>query len=144
MKPKTLYLSFAALIIIILIIIFISRESAKIQPVSEEVKPQRLVPDYTQQFPSTSGNMPAITRIKPELKKPSLVEEKPIPATEEAMDESRQAARTVSSQSIGPTDIETESDDFSDEPPTPGITKIGKYPTEKEKQEMNERGIIMY
>ncbi|OGX15701.1 MAG: hypothetical protein A2166_02935 [Omnitrophica WOR_2 bacterium RBG_13_41_10] len=144
MKPKILYLSFAALIITIVIIIFISRESVKIQPVSQKVKPQRPVSDYTEQSPSTSGSIPGITRIKPEPKKPSLPQENPIPDTEETMDESRQAARTAPSQSTGPTNIETESDDFKDEPPTPGITKIDRYPTEQEKQEMNERGIIMY
>jgi hypothetical protein len=145
MKPKILYITFALFISVILISIWISRESIKIQGPLEEAKTQQMVPDYTQQFPSTFGNRPAITRIKPEPKKPSLLPgQKPIPAIGEAMDESRQAARTAPSQSTSLARIESESDDFSDEPPTPGITKIGKYPTEKEKQEMDARGIIMY
>jgi len=142
MKPKILYLFFAALIIAILITILITRENTKIQSALEETKPQQIVPQQqtalsgqTQQLPPAFGNRPAITIIKPQPK------ESPVsPASEEKINKKRQAERLSASPSQGPTVSEGE----SEEEPASGVTKIGKRPTEKENKEMNARGIIMY
>jgi len=142
MKRRILYASFAVIIIIVILLIIINiwigRQNEEIKQLQQEEAKQgiELMPQAPIESP-VFFSRPAITRIKPELKKP-------IPAIERPMDEKRQATSTVPSQSTGPTRIESESDDFSEEPPIPGITKIGKYPTEKEKQEMDAHGIIMY
>ena len=141
MKPKILYLSFACLIIAILISIFISRESVKIQPALEETNPQEIVTQQqsvlsgqTQQFPPTFDNRPAITVIKPQPK------ENPTPASEEKINKRQQPARLSVSSSQSPAVSEGE----PEEQPASGITKIGKRPTEEEDKEMNARGIVMY
>ena len=142
MKPKILYLSFACLIIAILISIFISRESVKIQPALEETNPQEIVTQQqsalsgqTQQLSPASYNRPAITLIKPQPKE-NLT---PVPASEERINERQQPERLSASPSQS-TVVSEEEPDESDS----GITKIGKRPTEIENKEMNSRGIVMY
>ena len=141
MKPKILYISFAALIIVILISILISRENAKIQSVLEETTPQQIITQQpsallgqTQQFPPTFDNRPAITVIKPRPK------ESPTPALEEKINKRQQPERLSVSPSQSPAVSEVE----PEEQLASGITKIDKRPTEEEKKEMNARGIIMY
>lgn len=151
MKQKILYLSFATVIILIILLIIISiwlgRGAEEIKQLQQKEEQQES--EFMPQAPTDSPvffSRPAITRIMPEPKKP-LPEEKPIASPEQAetaIDESRQTTRRASSQSTGTTQIETEPDEFSQEPPTPGITKIGKFPTPEEKQEMDSKGIIMY
>ncbi len=144
MKLKILYVSFVALIIVILISILISRESAKIQSVLEETTPQQIITQQqsalsgqTQQLPPAFDNRPAITLIKPYPK------ESPTPAQEERINKREQPERLSASPSQSPAVSERESDDLTDETAS-GITKIGKQPTEEEKREMNTRGIVMY
>jgi hypothetical protein len=141
MKPKILYISFAILIIVIIISLLINRESAKIQSALEETNPQQIVTqqpsalsEETPQLPPAFDNRPAITIIKPEPK------ENPTPALEEKINKRRQPERLSASPSQSPAVPEIESEGQ----PVSGVTKIGKRPTEKEKQEMNARGIIMY
>jgi type IV secretory pathway VirB10-like protein len=145
MKPKILYITLATLailIIVILISILITRERAKIQPVSEEVKPEqtatqqpRVPLDYSQQPPLRS----AITVVKPRAKeKPTLTLEE----TEEQIKKSQQQ-ETLSASTPSSRQGQTVSGKETNEPPS-AITEVSKYPTEKEKQEMDERGIIMY
>jgi hypothetical protein len=140
MKPKILYLSFACLIIAILISIFISRESVKIQPALEETTPQQIVTQQqsalsgqTQQLPSPFDYRPAITIIKPYPK------ENPAPAQEERINKRQQPERLFASPSQSPVVSEGEPDE-----PDSGITKIGKRPTEIENKEMTAQGIVMY
>ncbi len=141
MKPKILYLSFVALIIVILISILISRESAKIQSLMEETKPQQIetqqesvFSDQTQQLYPVLDNRSAITLIKPYPK------ENPTPAQEKRINKRQQPERL----SVSPTQSLAVSESEPDDQSVSGVTKIGKRPTEKEKQEMNARGIIMY
>ena len=81
-------------------------------------------------------NRPAITVIKPQPKE-NLT---PVPASEERINKRQQPERLSASPSQSPVVSEDESDDQ----PGSGITKIGKRPTEKETQEMNAQGIVMY
>lgn len=140
MKTKILYVLLIVLIIIMLISFWITRENAKIQPVSEEVKLQEIVteqntlPSYVQQPPS--GIKPPITIIK------FSVKEKPIPAEEKAEKKLKKSQKTASI-SVSPSQSPSVSEG---EPnvPSSGVTKISKQPTEEENKEMNVRGIVMY
>ena len=141
MKLKILYVSFVALIIVILISILISRESVKIQSALEETKPQQIATqqqstfsEQTPQLPSAFEYRSAITIIKPQPK------ENPTPASEEKINKRQQPERLSASSSQSPAVSEGE----PEEQPASGITKIDKQPTEEENKEMNARGIIMY
>lgn len=141
MKPKILYVSFAALIIVMLISILISIQSARIQSTLEETNPQQIVTqqpsalsEQTPQLPPVFNNRPAITIIKPEPK------ENPTPASEEKINKRQLPKRLSASPSQSPAVPEIESEGQ----PASGVTRIGKRPTEIENKEMNARGIIMY
>ncbi len=145
MKPKILYAFVAALIIIILIIvlvnILIGRENAKIQPVSQESKPQEVVSQAQSalsQIPATAVNRPAITVIK------SLPGEKPASVAEETEKKIKKSQQSLSAlPPQGPAVSGKRPEEVSNEPVS-GVTKIGKYPSEEKKEEMNARGIVMY
>jgi hypothetical protein len=113
---------FAALIIVILLSIWVTKESVKIQPLPEErnaspqvITPeQNMFPDYVAQSPATSERKSAITIIKPAPK------EKPVPDLTQESEEIRASA-------------------------TPTTSQIdNKHPSEIESKEMNQRGIVMW
>jgi len=143
MKLKILAISFAALIILILIFIslLISRESAKIQPALEKNNPPQIVTqqpsaflEQTARIPPAFEHRPAITIIKPQPKENS------VPASEEKINKRQQPIRLPASSSQSPVVSAGE----PQEQPVSGTTEIGKHPTEEEKKEMNAQGIIMY
>lgn len=142
MKQKILYISFAILIIVIIISLLISRENAKIQSLVEETKPQQIVTQaksalsgQTQQLPSAFDYRPAITIIKPQPKENPT----PVPASEERINKRQQPERLSASSSQSSAVSEGEPDESDS-----GVTKIGKRPTEIENKEMNAQGIVMY
>jgi len=138
MKPKALYLSFAVLVIIIFISIFIGRDKTRIQPNPQLIETQPIATEqqnlplgYTQQLLSSSGDKPAITIISKHLPKEKTTRISEIKITKE---------RQIEKSSPGPNRIpEAVSDESAS-----GVTKAGKYPTQKENNEMNARGIVMY
>lgn len=142
MKQKILYVSFAALIIIIFISVLIGREITKTRPASEEINPQETAtqqPDtfsgYAQQpqSPYASDSSHAITFIKPSP------DEKPVSAAKETEKKIKKSRQLEPPPDQSP--VVSEEDPAE---PASGVTKIGKHPTEIENKEMNARGIIMY
>ena len=151
MKPKTLYAFFAAAVIIILISIWINRESVKIQPLLQEEDKTRQALPLTQPQPLLSGelqpvsnNKPssAITIIKPPLKQEPVSR---IGQIEEKITKNQQPEGQVVTSTQEPAVFEEgeEADNLPGEP-TSGVTKINKRPTEEENKEMNAQGIVMY
>jgi len=141
MKPKILYLSFACLIIAVLISIFMNRKSVKIQPALEETNPQEIVtpqesalPGETGQSPSAFNHRPAITIIRPQPE-----ENSGSVTSEEKAKKRQEPERLSASPGQSPAVSEGEPDE-----PASGVTKIGKYPTQGEESEMNSRGTVMY
>ena len=142
MKQKILYISFAVLIIAILISILINRESARIQSALEETNPQQIETQQPSAFSEQAPQLPSVVEYRPAITIIKLQpEENPSPAAlEEKAKKRQQPARLSASSSQSPVVSEGE----PEEQPASGITKIGKRPTEEEKREMNTRGIIMY
>jgi len=136
MKARILYIFFAALIILILISIWLTKESTKIQPIPEEknepsqraTEVQSRLPEYATHLPITSEKRSAITIIKPAPK------EKPAPHLAQQSEEiQKPAAKPAASPTTSTSDS------------APGITKIdSKHPSEIESKEMNQGGIVMW
>jgi hypothetical protein len=150
MKTKIFYVFLAVIIIIavlmIIISVFVSRGTEEIKQLQqkEEQQESEFMPQAPTE-PPVFFNKPILTRVKPVPKKP-LPEEEPIASPEQAetaIDEKQTATRTLSS-STGSASIQTEPDEFSQEPLTPGLTRVPKYPTPEEKKDMDAKGIIMY
>jgi len=143
MKAKKMYAYLAIVIIIIVSVILLSRKIVKIQPISEEVKPGEIVENAPQgpleQFSFTAVKRPAITVIKPSSQE---ILTPPAAESENAVGNyPRQRRSILPGQASGLP--ERQPDVLDNQPPT-SVTKIGRQPTEKEKEEMNARGIVMY
>ena len=129
MKPKTLFILLA---VIILIIYSFARKGTKIQP-SEEIKPpQETVQqetdsrDYSYLLPPLSSSTPSITVIKkiPSKKAVSLAEE---------------TQKKIGEVNLQPGNLSV----------TPGTTAIGpaknnQHLTEEQKKEMKAHNIVLY
>jgi len=154
MKRKIIYILIAALMVITIIIsIFVSRQTIKIQSLLEEGKIERapaeeqvVFSDYTHDSPmifDTTSKQVGITVIKPlpaaEEEELSFIEE----TREEEIKKRKQRRRGSVSSSQSPAVSGGDTSDLPDEP-DPGVTKIGRQPTEKEQEEMNAQGIVMY
>jgi len=142
MKQKILYISFAALIIVIIISILINRESAKIQSVLEETNPQQIKTQQPSAFSEQAPQLPPAVEYRPAITIIKLQPKENLSpaALEEKAKKRQQSARLSASSNQSPAVSEGE----PEEQPASGITKIGRRPTEEEKKEMNTRGIIMY
>jgi len=143
MKPKMPYILLAILAIGMFILIALTNnlikdsfvtEKSKIQ--QEEVSQSDLISMEAEQPSLPFKKMPGITVIKPPT------QEKVNPMQKEKTTKAILTQKTVVSDTYRPPAAWEEKDDFSES--FPGITKIGKIPTEKESKEMNSRGIIIY
>lgn len=160
MNRKTLYLLFAILIIIAFIIIWFNGRSVKINEqsflqevnqVQQQKQGENALPDYSQNVSPATDNSLGITVIK----KSSFDKKISLTAGQAG---SKIEKGEVSYQAIernrelgGAYDSASQSQHISGEPLnessvnlSPGVTKLNKRPTEKESEEMNARGIILY
>ena len=152
MKSKILYLSFALLIIIMLISalfnFWLSRENTKILP----ERPEQVEAEHNMIQPSQQPTYQPVvaTPLKPSsptLKIPgiTIVAKQPTqqatPSEEIKIPEAKKTENAPLWPAKNPTPPQKES---SPTQPAAGITKIGKYPSETEKKEMNQQGIVMY
>jgi hypothetical protein len=148
MRPKILYILFAVFLIVIfisvLINIWINTENVKIKPYEKKAASQQamigtgglVIKQATQ---STSASLPrsAITVIK------SPSQEKAVLVLEEKEKKTRKSLNSPSLAAQNPPISQSASSDLTDRD-TSGITKINKRPTEVERKEMNERGIVIW
>jgi hypothetical protein len=135
MKIKWLIIISIACVVIIFISFLLTKQNAKtnLQPQKETVVPAQAV-NYSQPLPPpaplnlTTKSIPAATpkRAITIINKPVITPEK-------------QAALPI----VTPYESSTSNTAVSSDT-QPGITKIGKYPTKKETQEMQSRGIVLY
>ena len=151
MKKLILYLSLVILFILVLISFRFGKgkETVNIQVLENKKEIEettRGIPVFPmeqkaeEQLPE-SENKPAITIIKAPAKESFSMNQDEKKVIKKRMPE---AELPASSSGLGAVrsaggDISGESENESG-----GITKIDKYPSETEKKEMNERGIIMY
>jgi hypothetical protein len=138
---------FGALIIVILLSIWVTKESARIQSLLEEknappqvaIPEQNILPDYIAQSPATYEKKSAITIIKPAPK------EKPAPELTQQPEEIRPTATPTTSHASGSSATSGRETESGTDEPSSGITKIdNKHPSEIESKEMNQRGIVMW
>ncbi len=155
MNKKILYVFFAVLAIIMLIIFLFGRESVKIkpQPALQEVNPGQkeeteqndAAPGYTQNIPSAVNNTPGITIIK----KPSFDKKLSLIAgqADSSKTEKGEILEGKEERSRESDQSHYSSGEGINKPsvnPSAGVTKLNKRPTEEESREMNARGIILY
>jgi hypothetical protein len=141
MKQKMLYIFLAALMIIIIVSLLLSIENTKVRSVSkpdqQEIIPQEESAPFeeTQQFsPADHTIKPAITIINP---RPNQNENPAVIPAEPNKPGASQASVETGQGSSSP-EGETQQKHAS------GITRIGKYPAEEQKHEMETRGTIMF
>lgn len=141
MKLKSLYVYFAALVVVIIISIRITTESAKIpaQPQKEEkIIPQQGVVFGQSRY--SRRDRPAITVTKRPAPKEKII---PQAQEEETKLKTREMEKASERQRREIADSQ-EAAAATTAGAASGITKINKYPTKEESEEMNERGILMY
>ncbi|MCX5710944.1 MAG: hypothetical protein NT060_03125 [Candidatus Omnitrophica bacterium] len=146
MKPKTLYILLAVLIIAISISLLLTKEAVKTQPISQEIKPQEtpVAPSAAAMVQAQQAYIPvekrgAITIIKPlpqDTPRPPEIEKKKTAQAE--------TTSTPATSGNNPSVSAGENTSSSPEKTTSGITKIGKQPSAEESKEMNTHGIVLW
>jgi hypothetical protein len=149
MKQKFIYLSFAILMLVMFISVWINRECAKLPVLSQEVigkeatdERQEVVAEFTQHSSALPGKPPAITIIKKASNKKALLTAGQIENILEKTQKSAEQTQTGSSSSSS--NQIPSSPPSNPESPASGITKDNKFPTPEESKEMNAQGIVMY
>ena len=154
MKAKILYLSFALLIIVMLLStlfnFWLSRQNTKIM--SEEAGQVKFEAQHNTIQPVQQPTYQPVvaTPVKPSsstLKIPgiTIVAKQPTQQTTPSEETKIQEAKITENAPLWPTkNPTTPQKESSPTQPAAGITKIGKYPSETEKKEMNQQGIVMY
>jgi hypothetical protein len=146
MKPQYIYLSLAALIVVILSGVWVGTRNVEVTPPPQEIivqeQQQGALLGLSQQFASAPlKKKPAITIIK----RPSI-EKKTIPAIDE-VDESfiRKKVKPSASPEEAPPDSGGGGGGGGSGPGSgPDDKRRSKRPTEAESNEMNAQGIILY
>ena len=129
MKPKTLFILSA---VIILIIYFFTRKETKIQP-PEEIKPPQETAqqetdsrDYSYLLPPLSSNTPSITVIK------KIPSKKTVSLAEETQKKIEEVSLPQGNLSVSPGTTAN------------GPAKNNQYLTEEQKKEMKTHNVVLY
>lgn len=145
MRQKVLYLSFLLLMIILLILI--NRKDKVVQPVLEEKNQQQVANNENvpllgdNQSPSSSFSKAGVTPIRKTIAKSSS-EESLLPSEGKKSQEGAFAGGATSSDRSGVESSKTA--DGTAKTESPGITKISKRPTAQEKQQLTDKGVLMF